>query len=450
MPVESLNLFGPGGGLTETPDKIGAQRPAVDELGLGNQREAVEANDRAYATQARQLKDAGRISEAQDAVSQIRDGSTRIRLFRELFGSRGSQDPPADLYTDGDIGVRDPLALFFMMVFYLDKLTPKFSWDQVLNVAKSRTNLNFNSLTVDDSFLPQRQSADLQPVVTTKNPQAQAEAVRRQVEREIKEKTDAVNKQRDAVKKSLSANSSGSVGGGGSIIVWPFQNMPEAKSGFSKSVEWPSVPITSLAEPILNINKGAGPVEIDLEFTYAVGIPGIGDSGQTAVPTPPSSDDEPSQAEGTNEGDTNWWTAEEIMGMMYLATSLVYPFKSSKFGGSAEREKENPAGQFPVVFLRHYSLFPFLSPFVVKQVKIEPDESQPLIITERNQINDTNSNLSFPAVRQVVKITLSLISAHYYAALFADEKFDPTGQIQAQTSGSTYLGLANQLLRGRV
>lgn len=448
MPVESLNLFGPAGGLTTTPDKIGAQRPAVDELGLGNQREAVEANDQAFSTQARQLNDAGRISEAQDAVAQIRNGSTRILLFRELFGSRGSQDPPADLYTDGDIGVRDPLALFFMMVFYLDKLTPKFSWDQVLNVAKSRTDLNFNNITVDDSFLPQRQSADLQPVVTTKNPSAELAAKRREVEAEVKRNQEAVNKERDAIKKSLSTNSSGSVGSGGSIIVWPIQNMPEAKSGFSKSVDWPSIPITSLAEPILNINKGAGPVEIDLEFTYAVGIPGIGDGSQTAVP--PSSDDEPSQAEGTDESETNWWTAEEVMGMMYLATSLVYPFKSSKFGGSAEQEKENPAGQFPVVFLRHYSLFPFLAPFVVKQVKIEPDENQPLIITERNQINDTNSNLSFPAVRQVVKITLSLISAHYYAALFADEKFDPTGQIQLQTSGSTYLGLANKLLRGRV
>jgi hypothetical protein len=80
---------------------------------------------------------------------------------------------------------------------------------------------------------------------------------------------------------------------------------------------------------------------------------------------------------------------------------------------------------------------------VVKQVKIEPDENQPMLITEPLKLANVETHLRFPAVRQVVKITVSLMSAHYYVTMFKES--DGT-EIQKQTSGKTFLALAKGLL----
>ncbi len=219
--------------------------------------------------------------------------------------------------------------------------------------------------------------------------------------------------------------------------------MPIIPGGLNKSVEWQNTAHPTQAEPAIAKAGAGSSIDIDMEFTYAVGLPGIGDainsgstqSGQTALPS-----------------DQAFWTAEQVMGMMYLATSLVYPFTSSTpLGSEADVQKDGndmKGAQYPVIFLRHYSLFPFLTPFVVKSVKIEPDEGQPLVITNRKALDQVDTHLTYPAVRQVVKITLSLISAHYYIPVFGGK--DTSDQLKQQTSGKTYLGLANVLLQGRV
>jgi hypothetical protein len=80
----------------------------------------------------------------------------------------------------------------------------------------------------------------------------------------------------------------------------------------------------------------------------------------------------------------------------------------------------------------------------VKSVKIVPDEQQPLIITEPLNLNDPEmSHLTFPSIRQVVKITISLLSAHYYVSMFTESN---SNSIQKQTSGKTYHALAKKLL----
>jgi hypothetical protein len=134
--------------------------------------------------------------------------------------------------------------------------------------------------------------------------------------------------------------------------------------------------------------------------------------------------------------------------MAYLAMSLVLPYQSSKKSSNMDDKEKNGAPFFPVLFLRHCSLFPYLTPFVVKGVKIEPDEQQPLIITEKQAINQTDMQLDYASVRQTMKITLSLQSAHYYLTAFQGDESGT--DIQKLTSGFTYLSNAKALLRGKV
>ncbi len=124
-----------------------------------------------------------------------------MQLYVELFGAAGSQDAPAGLFAEGDGGVTDPLALFFMMVFYLDEFTPNFSWGDVLKTASGRSPQDFGYIKVDDSFLPQR--------VVSQAPTDPVGAVRGQVSSAIDADRAAVQEQRDADKSGVPAKTSG-------------------------------------------------------------------------------------------------------------------------------------------------------------------------------------------------------------------------------------------------
>jgi hypothetical protein len=395
---------------------------------------------------------------ANQNVANIHDPQKRIEMHNQLAAAGGAESPPASLFKDGSGGLSDPLALFFMMVFYLDKASPTFNWNDVLKTASDNggDNVKFGTIKVEDGFLPQRRFSDSNvqtpPVVSSSAGNTSPETTR-----ELNTKQTEVGAQKDANPNptAVSQGQGTSEKKAGNVIVWPTQTMPIISGGMNKSVDWPSQSVATLAEPVLSLNKGASPIEIDIEFVYAVGTFGIGDgeiSGYSSVGDKdrggePASTSEPPL---TNR-QKGWWTVEEIMGAMYLATSLVYPFKSSQVVSKGVKDKESAGAQaqFPVIFMRHYSLFPFLTPFVVKAVKIEPDEEQPLIVTEPLNLNKTmKSHLTFPAVRQVVKITLSMISAHYYLPVFGGK--DEGNQIQIQTSGETYLALAQSLLGKRL
>jgi hypothetical protein len=256
-----------------------------------------------------------------------------------------------------------------------------------------------------------------------------------------------VQQARDASPEPTPTDTSGQPANGTSTVaVWPIQNMPRA-SGLTKAVNWGSgtaEAITTFAEPQISLQGAGESIDLELEFVYAVGIPGVGDGESTAA-SANSTDAGSTDPSAADSDGVKIWSVEDVMGMMYLATSLVYPWQSTPSYPSDRAATET--AQFPVVFLRHQSLFPFLTPFVVKQVKIEPDEDQPLIVTEPQRLGQFDNHLTFPAVRQIVKITLTLQSAHYLLSVF---KRDDGGQIQIQTSGKTYLAAAGALLGGRL
>lgn len=465
MPDEIYNAIG-----DVIVEKRDSMSPTKQSYVSQTDRRELSKKDDNLIRDAEYKKSQGDMMGAQADVGNIRDPDKRMEAYKDLFGDNGMQDPPSGLYKDGSGGVEDPLALFFMMVFYLDKPVPSFNWADVLATASAsasskNSNLNFGNINPDTAFLPQSKLVNApvttpQPIVTT-NPNAPVAPDRRQTfkEKEAKNKKafDENQKSRDSDKKPVPASNTAPDASKGvsSTLVWPIQNMPIISGGFNKTVEWPYTnQIPTMAEPMLAINNGGSAIEIDIEFTYAVGIAGIGDHPNTV-----------SVAQGAGSvsktDEERWWTVEEVMGMMYLAESLVFPFISTPVNGKDvlnvgesatqlknELKEGKGASQFPVVFLRHYSLFPFLTPFVVKGVKIEPDENQPLLITERNALNNVDTHLSYPAVRQVVKITLSMSSAHYYLPAFGNR--DQGGQLQKQTSGKTYLGLGSTLLKGRV
>lgn len=423
------------------------------------QQEANRQSDAVNVSKAKTNIANNNFSAANQNVADIHDPQTRIEMHNQLAAAGGAESPPASLFKDGSGGLSDPLALFFMMVFYLDKASPTFNWNDVLKTASENSNTQFGTIKVEDAFLPQRRFSDSGPgqpaAITSSQGNTNPDTAR-----ELNATQTNVGNTKDA-NPTPTAVRQGQGGqgkeGGGNVIVWPTQTMPIITGGMNKSVDWPSQSVATLAEPTLSINKGASPIEIDVEFVYAVGTFGIGDGeisgystvGDVASGGEPSSDSAPPL---TNR-QKGWWTVEEVMGAMYLATSLVYPFKSSPVVAADPNKNtdadKRTAAQFPVVFMRHYSLFPFLTPFVVKAVKIEPDEEQPLIVTEPLNLNKSmKSHLTFPAVRQVVKITLSLISAHYYLPVFGGK--DQDGQIQIQTSGETYLALAKSLMGKRI
>lgn len=450
-----------GGALSKQNDATGAIRNNNSPTG---QDAASQASDQANANQARVLKSIGQDSAASEMIGQIQDPKLRITLFLEIFGSKGVQTPPASMFKDGSGGIDDPLALFFMMIFYLKEASPTFKWSDVLSAASAAGNQDFNSISVDTAFLPQRQVPQNvpEPIVGANyrgQLDAQQQAAKNNLNKQLQDTKAPIQKQKDATSDRLKADMGTNPSAGGStaspVIIWPIQGMPVVGGGLNKTVDWPSKSVATFAEPTLSINNGASPIEIDLEFTYAVGVFGVGDGEITAATggLDPDTGQPSESGEASTNADGKWWTVEEVMGMIYLATSLVYPFESSRVVSDQTKPEEQTkdtrtSAQFPVVFLRHYSLFPFLTPFVVKGVKIEPDEDQPLIITEKNKLNQASTHLTFPAVRQVVKITLSLISAHYYLPVFGGK--DDGDQIKTQTSGKTYLALANTLLFDRL
>lgn len=447
MPITRFNL----NGITQGPvdnSNLSPQRSSATDL--QNQAQVTENDDRAVQA-AQERQEAGDGAGARTAAEQVINPARRIQLFNELFGKTPAISAPNSLFKDGSTGVSDPLSLFFMMVFYLDSYTPQLSWSDVIKAAKaSNGGTGFGLIRPDDTFLPQRFVFTSQPTVgqSQTNPIAQAQADNsRDVAAARAKSTQTVQQQRDANKTSVQTDTTGATTnktGVSATAVWPIQNMPVV-NGLSKDVDWKTSGNTStIAEPITAVNGGGSNISLDLEFTYAVGLAGIGDGESTSTlkgaEPPPASD---------NNG--NMWGVEDVMGMIYLATSLVYPFQSTKLLTSVTTQDQKdvaPQSQFPVVFLRHYSLFPFLTPFVVKSVKIEPDEGQPMIITDPQRLNNLDTHLSLPAVRQVVKITVSMQSAHYYLSLFG--KGDDNGQLQIQTSGKTYLNLASGLLGGRI
>lgn len=423
--------------------------------------------DKALQQQSRNKLANGDAQGAAATAANIKDPAIRQQTNSEIANNsmaQGPQDPPPALMQDGAGGLSDPLALFFMMVFYLKEATPTFSWKDVLSTAKDLSNQNFENIVPDAAFLPQRSFQDSGTATAGTGAKGQLESQQRANEEALKKQQDANQKkltaQHDADSKAVSAKYGSSAGGkggnAGPVVVWPIQNMPIIGGGLNKSVDWPNNQVATLAEPTIALNKGASAIEIDIEFTYAVGVVGVGDGEVTAATgaVDPTTGQPANDANVPNPPDPGW-SVEEIMGMMYLATSLIYPFESSPVVASAGDKTTPPDGdkrtsaQFPVVFLRHYSLFPFLTPFVVKSVKIEPDENQPLIITSPTNLNKGfQTHLTYPAVRQVVKITLSLMSAHYYLPIFGGK--DQDNQIQKQTSGSTYLQLSKSLLTSRI
>lgn len=454
----------------ESLPQAGNNAASFDSSGQPPASQPGAASDDILANQARQQKAQGNSTGARESISQIKNPAKQQETDAEVFGgdqNSGSGTAPSALASDGSGSLSDPLALFFMMVFYLKEQTPTFTWGNVLKTASDVSgNQQFQNIAPNDGFLPQRSYQDTGNAKAGTGIRGEAEA-KQSAEKERLKKEEAAKRKdlqdrKDAETKAMNAKvgsgSSGRGGNAGPVVVWPIQCMPIISGGMNKTVDWPSNQVATLAEPTISINKGSSAIEIDIEFTYAVGVYGVGD-GEVAARTgainpytgqPTESSDLP-QPPDTGK----WWTIEEVMGMMYLATSLVYPFKSSAVVSSPADATTPPSkddrnsAQFPVIFLRHYSLFPFLTPFVVKAVKIEPDENQPLVITEPVNLNKGfKTHLSYPAVRQVVKITLSLISAHYYLPIFGGK--DEGGQIKIQTSGETYLQLSKSLLGKRI
>lgn len=419
------------GGISanSTPDSSGALR--------GNQQSpytsADAANDNQYSNDARDKIRNGDESGARKSVNNIKDPALRMKMLRILWNEKADQSPPASLLKDGSGGLSDPLSLFFMMVYYMNKQVKQIDWSDILKTASKNSNQKFSNLEVTTAFLPQSTPQNEDPLQTSRNGiQSQLNATQRSNSDQLR---DAERRNSPTTNPESSSDTF--------VQVWPIQNMPIIGGGISKSVGWDAgkVNATTFAEPIISVNSGAEHIECDIEFTYAVGIAGLKDAQSGTK-----------DSGGFDQKQENIWTAEEVMGIMYLATSLVYPFESASIIGSkvqsadavkSQSDGKDKSPQFPVVFMRHYSLFPFLTPFVVKSVKIEPDEQQPLIITEPLRLNNSETHLTFPAVRQVVKITISLISAHYYVTMFTESNGN---EIQKQTSGKTYHAVAQTLL----
>lgn len=423
------------GGMTanSTPDSSGALR--------GNQQSpytsADAANDRQNENEARNHFNNGDEAKARESVGKIKDPTLRMKILRILWNERADQSPPTSLLRDGSGGLSDPLALFFMMIYYLSSQSKQIDWSSVLYQASKNSNQNFSNLQVSESFLPQAKSTD-----PTSLPEQLASSTKNYKSQQTSSTKELEQQQRDSQKR-LSPTKTADDFGEENVQIWPIQNMPIIEGGISKSVGWDATKVnaTTFAEPIISVNSGAEHIECDVEFTYAVGIAGLKES-QSGT-----------KDGGFDQKNEDVWTVEQVMGIMYLATSLVYPFESAPIVGSKtqsasdiknQSDGKEKSPQFPVVFMRHYSLFPFLTPFVVKSVKIIPDENQPLIITEPlNLKGSTLSHLTFPAVRQVVKITISLISAHYYVTMFTESN---SNDLQKQTSGKTYHSLGKKLL----
>lgn len=427
----------------DTSNDIAASR--VGDAGLDP---SSAASDDANAAEALRLARSGDPNERDEAMAtanRIRDTDTRIRMQRLVGETLGSAYTPVLNKNKSGVGIDEPSKLFFMMVYYLKKYNPELIWSDILRQAEdSSGGASFQLLNPDII----RATASAQEAGARQDLNNATNAAKRdfgRAEATSKENLDeATQAARDGVVAAggsvpAQSTSGGSGDGVDSIIVWPFQNLPEM-SEYTKEVQWETVAqVSTMAEPVLSYNKGAGPIETSLTFTYAVGLGGLDDSYD-------------------DRGvDAKWWTVEEVMAMAYLAMSTVFPFLSppifsvnNKDADVAQRQSENAAAQFPIVFMRHWQYFPFLTPFVVKSVTVAADDDQPLLISEPENLGSTDSHLSIPAVRQILKITLNLTSAHYYLSVLKSEDTNNAEQIRIQTSGQTYLNLAKALLPRRV
>ena len=439
---EVSNSYGTGP-VEPAPDVTGATRNGV---GDPVSEQDANASDSANASAAIQAKANGRPDLMSQYISRIYNPNFKLQTYLELYGSMGDQTTPASLFSDCEGGISNPNSLFFMMVFYLQSESPKFSWDLVLNAAKIRSNGAFVDTTPTSARMPTQPKpppADVAPITTDAVGLANTLNAQRGTE------TGILNNQKDSTtNKFKPTNVTGSVGGVSKIVVWPFQNLPAISNGISKSVNWDNKPnATTFAEPILTVNGGASSIELKLEFTYVVGLNGIGDSNSM----PPSiTSDAISTPQNPEDSAKNFWSVEDLMGVCYLAQSLVLPWLSSDvIGSKAANIKGKEAPYFPIVFLRHHSLFPYIAPFIVKGVEIVPDEGKPLMITNKNKANNTDlGSLPYSAIRQVVKIVLTLESANYYATVFQGSTAGDN--VQKLTSGKTYSNLASALLAGRI
>ena len=322
-PVPGEEAFNAGGAeLTRSPDTISATQQAKAEA-----QNITNASDNMWVAQVKADMAAGNPSLAQQDLQQIQDPSTRMSLAAQVYGNKGDQSTPTALFQDGNSGIKDPLALFFMMVFYLDKSAPSFSWKDVLLTAQfnAGSNTNFNSTNPDAGFMPQAKLVQTpKPIVTVNKNKSGTPAPTEDPKFAAENAANIANfnKQWDANAQPVPATTQApeSAGGVSQVAIWPIQNMPTIASGFNKTVDWPfTSQIPTMAEPLLAINKGGSNIDIDIEFIYVVGLPGIGDGAHSV------------SSDGTMPGDPakeNYWTVKEVMGMMYLAQSLVYPFES--------------------------------------------------------------------------------------------------------------------------
>lgn len=430
MASEIVNASGGNArALTGVDDEVGAQR-----IGNASQDPSSAGSDAALAQNVDTLilePTPENIAQAYSEAAQIRDTDTRLRMFQTLGRRSNLRSIPLTEFNEDGVGIKDPMRLFFMMIFYLKSYTPKLQWSDILTAANRGSEGNpFTQLR--PNFRQIRGEASGAQAAMNQVAQEERENLSREdasARKQIGEEQESARENLPSVSGSAAAASSSS-----ETVIWPFQTLPEMGE-FSKEVNWDTVAqVSTMAEPIISKNNGGGPIEVQATFTYAVGLGSLDDSYD-------------------DRGvDRKWWTVEEVMAMAYLAMSLVYPFQSPQLMQAPESAdqvaEENPAAQFPVVFMRHWQYFPFLTPFVVKSVRVEADDNQPLIISQPVRLGALDAHITLPAARQLMKVTLNLSSAHYYLAVFGQGQ-DNADQTQTQTSGATYLQMARTLLEER-
>ena len=150
--------------------------------------------DSVYVNDSRTKLAKGDVKGSQAAANNIKNPATRAQVNNEISSSnvaKNAASPPPALQLDGSGGLSDPLALFFMMVFYLKEATPTFNWQDVLNTAKDLSNQKFENVTPDDAFLPQRTFQDSGTATAGTGAKGQVEAQQRANEEALKKQNDA-------------------------------------------------------------------------------------------------------------------------------------------------------------------------------------------------------------------------------------------------------------------
>lgn len=390
--------------------------------------------DKRKEAQAERAAQFGDKELAAQIAEGILDPVIRQQVFLQIFGGTPLSTNVLEFQENG-VGIRNPQKLFFMMVFYLVEFAPNIEWDDILSVARDQSGL--------DEFRPLTRTPVPAPVLTEEQANVLARRLQQlrqgvqdqvaSIQQSTKEKVAEINLQERRDGEDQSEQAEPPTRQEQQKIVWPWQNLPVIES-INKTVEWPTdLQVTTFPEPILKFNQGGGPLEVDARFTYYVGIGGLEDTFDEA---------------GV---DRNPWTVEEVMAMAYLSTSLIYPFVAPGRGIDREQDEDvlrsqNSQSQYPIIFMRHWQYFPFLTPFVVRGVTIAADDENPMIINNPVNLGEVDAHVSIPACRQKLDITLNLISAHYYLAAFDESTQE---QMREQTSGKTYLDMSRILLKGR-